>query len=325
MDKVGAKAGRVRSAAAEFARRQARRLFEEFAEIVVVGDPDAVGDVLDAEVGLFEQFLRLLHPPRRDVLHDAHAEVLLRDLIELRARQQEPPAEDIARKIPREVVGDEFVHLVGDIPGRPARHLGKLQEGGDGLEQPHGGADGRRRVLRQGADGVQQLCVVGKVFAAAPEDLGEPCLLIFLRHQVREDGVADELAYAKVEDAIRLAKETGIDFLAPALGSVHGIYKGEPKLDFHRMKQIDDALQMPLVLHGGSGIGDDLIREAIHCGISKLNINTELQLAWNQAVREFIESNENVYDPRKVIKAGEMAMKQAIDHKLQLLGSVNKA
>lgn len=140
-----------------------------------------------------------------------------------------------------------------------------------------------------------------------------------------EDGVADELAYAKVEDAIRLAKETGIDFLAPALGSVHGIYKGEPKLDFHRMKQIDDALQMPLVLHGGSGIGDDLIREAIRCGISKLNINTELQLAWNQAVREFIESNENVYDPRKVIKAGEMAMKQAIDHKLQLLGSVNKA
>ncbi len=140
-----------------------------------------------------------------------------------------------------------------------------------------------------------------------------------------EDGVADELAYAKVEDAISLAKETNIDFLAPALGSVHGIYKGEPKLDFERMKKINDALNIPLVLHGGSGIGDDLIRTAIQCGISKLNINTELQMAWNDAVRDFIESNQNVYDPRKVIKAGEMAMKKTIDHKLELLGSINKA
>lgn len=140
-----------------------------------------------------------------------------------------------------------------------------------------------------------------------------------------EDGVADELAYAKVEDAIRLAKETGIDFLAPALGSVHGIYKGEPKLDFNRMKQIDEILNIPLVLHGGSGINDELIRQAISCGISKLNINTELQMAWNSEVREFLASNETVYDPRKVIKAGEEAMKAAIDAKLTLLGSINKA
>lgn len=140
-----------------------------------------------------------------------------------------------------------------------------------------------------------------------------------------EDGVADELAYAKVEDAIRLAKETGIDFLAPALGSVHGIYKGEPKLDFNRMKQIDEILNIPLVLHGGSGINDELIRQAISCGISKLNINTELQMAWNSEVREFLASNKTVYDPRKVIKAGEEAMKAAIDAKLTLLGSINKA
>ncbi len=140
-----------------------------------------------------------------------------------------------------------------------------------------------------------------------------------------EDGVADELAYAKVEDAIRLAKETGIDSLAPALGSVHGLYKGEPKLDFNRMKQIDEVLQVPLVLHGGSGIGDDLIRQAISCGISKLNINTELQMAWNASVREYLGTNSNVYDPRKVIKAGEEAMKAAISAKLSLLGSINRA
>lgn len=140
-----------------------------------------------------------------------------------------------------------------------------------------------------------------------------------------EDGVADELAYAKVEDAITLASETNIDFLAPALGSVHGLYKGEPKLDFNRMKQIDEKLNLPLVLHGGSGIGDDLIRQAIACGISKININTELQIAWNAAVREYLNRNTSVYDPRKVIKAGEEVMKAAIGAKLALLGSIKKA
>ena len=140
-----------------------------------------------------------------------------------------------------------------------------------------------------------------------------------------EDGVADELAYAKVEDAIMLTKETGLDFLAPALGSVHGLYKGEPKLDFERMKKIDDALNIPLVLHGGSGINDELIKKAITCGISKLNINTELQIAWSNAVRNFIMNNQVVYDPRKVIKSGEEAMKEVILKKLELLGSINKA
>lgn len=140
-----------------------------------------------------------------------------------------------------------------------------------------------------------------------------------------EDGIADELAYAKVDDAIKLALETKIDFLAPALGSVHGLYKGEPKLDFNRMKQIDDALNIPLVLHGGTGIGDDLIKKAISCGISKLNINTELQIAWSKAVRNFVIENTVVYDPRKIIKAGEVAMKEAIYNKLKLLGCINKA
>ncbi len=139
-----------------------------------------------------------------------------------------------------------------------------------------------------------------------------------------EDGVADELAYATVEDATRLGLETGIDFLAPALGSVHGIYKGEPKLDFDRMKIIDEITKLPLVLHGGSGIPDEMIKKAISCGISKLNINTELQQVWCSAVREFLNENASVYDPRKVIKSGETAMKEAIKEKILLLGSNGK-
>lgn len=140
-----------------------------------------------------------------------------------------------------------------------------------------------------------------------------------------EDGVADELAYAKVEDAVRLAKETGIDSLAPALGSVHGIYKGEPKLDFQRMMEIKEKTKLPLVLHGGSGIPDELIKKSVTCGICKLNINTDLQIVWAKAVRSFLKENQLVYDPRKVIKAGEQAIKDKIDEKIHLLESNGKA
>ncbi len=140
-----------------------------------------------------------------------------------------------------------------------------------------------------------------------------------------EDGVANELAYAKVEDATKLVDETNIDFLAPALGSVHGIYKGEPKLDFERMVKIHDLTKLPLVLHGGSGIPDELIKKAISCGITKVNINTELQLAWSKAVREFLNENKEVYDPRKVIKSGEKALKEMVTEKVNLFGSNNKA
>ena len=139
-----------------------------------------------------------------------------------------------------------------------------------------------------------------------------------------EDGVADELAYAKVEDAVKLVQETGIDFLAPALGSVHGIYKGEPKLDFERMVKIHELVKLPLVLHGGSGIPDELIKKAISCGICKININTELQIAWSKGVRKFLNEDSKVYDPRKIIKSGESTMKEMIKEKVMLFGSDNK-
>lgn len=139
-----------------------------------------------------------------------------------------------------------------------------------------------------------------------------------------EDGISSELAYAKVEDAVELYKRTNIDSIAPALGSVHGIYKGEPKLDFDKMKEISDIVNIPLVLHGGSGIDDEKIRKAILSGICKVNINTELQIEWNKGVREFIAVS-NEYDPRKIIKSGEKAMKEIIKSKIELLGSNNKA
>ena len=140
-----------------------------------------------------------------------------------------------------------------------------------------------------------------------------------------EDNVSSSVAYCEVADAVELAQTTGIDFFAPALGSVHGIYKGEPKLDFDRMQEIAKLTNLPLVLHGGSGIPDGMIQKGIACGICKLNINTDLQIVWSKAVREFLQGNESVYDPRKIIKAGEQALKAEVRKKLELLGSMQKA
>lgn len=129
-----------------------------------------------------------------------------------------------------------------------------------------------------------------------------------------EDGVSATSNNAKLEDCLEIAK-TGIDSLAPALGSVHGLYKGEPNLDFETMALINDNLPIPLVLHGGTGIPDYDIKKAIECGISKININTELQIAWHNGVKEFIKENENIYDPRKVIGSGKESMMKKIEEK----------
>lgn len=140
-----------------------------------------------------------------------------------------------------------------------------------------------------------------------------------------EDGINANILYADVLECITFSNNTGIDALAPALGSVHGLYKGEPNLAFNRMEEIGIKTNLPLVLHGGTGIPDFQIKEAIKCGTTKLNINTELQIAWTSGVRKFLASDEKSYDPRKVIKSGEANMKNAIREKIELLGSKNRA
>lgn len=131
------------------------------------------------------------------------------------------------------------------------------------------------------------------------------------------------IVYADVSESVRLSQNTGIDFLAPALGSVHGLYKGEPKLNFDRMEEISKLTNLPLVLHGGSGIYDEQIKKAISCGICKINFNTELQIAWSNSLREKIKTDES-YDPRKVIKMGEDTLKECVRNKCELLGSIHR-
>ena len=127
-----------------------------------------------------------------------------------------------------------------------------------------------------------------------------------------EDNITSTETNATLEDCEILYNATQIDSLAPALGSVHGFYKGEPNLDFETMHIINEKLPIPLVLHGGTGIPADKIEKAITNGISKININTDLQVAWSKKVREKLATDSEVYDPRKIIGSGEEAIKERI-------------
>ena len=142
----------------------------------------------------------------------------------------------------------------------------------------------------------------------------------------QEDDVVAETMYADFNECVVLVKETGVDALAPALGSVHGPYHGEPKLGFDEMKAIGDALtETPLVLHGGSGIPVDQIKRAIACGTCKINVNTEFQQAWTALVREALDKNKEVYDPRKVIGPGLKGIEAVVVEKCEVFGCIGKA
>ena len=141
----------------------------------------------------------------------------------------------------------------------------------------------------------------------------------------QEDNVSGSILYADVNECESFVKETGIDCLAPALGSVHGPYKGEPKLGFTEMLEIKERTNKPLVLHGGSGIPDYQIKEAISRGTCKINVNTECQQEWTKIVRETLNNNDKVYDPRKVIGPGMEGIRNVVREKIKLFGSENKA
>ena len=140
-----------------------------------------------------------------------------------------------------------------------------------------------------------------------------------------EDGVTGGVKYADLEECKRMVSEAKIDALAAALGSVHGTYDGEPVLGFDEMEAISDATGTPLVLHGGSGIPDYQIKKAIERGHAKINVNTELQQQRTKAVREKLNSDDKVYDPRKVIAPGKEAIVKITKETMDMFGSTGKA
>ena len=142
----------------------------------------------------------------------------------------------------------------------------------------------------------------------------------------QEDDVqADGVIYADAKECEELVKQTGVDCLAPALGSVHGPYKGEPNLGFKEMEEISNGTGVPLVLHGGTGIPTKDIQKSISLGTAKINVNTENQIASAKCVREVLAANPNMYDPRKYLGPARDVIKETVIGKIREFGSAGKA
>ena len=126
-------------------------------------------------------------------------------------------------------------------------------------------------------------------------------------------------------EAKRFVEETGVDYLAIAVGTAHGVYKGEPKLDYDRIKAIRELVDIPLVLHGSSGVPAESLKKAISLGISKINIDTDIRAAFAGAVKEFVVNHPDEIDPRKILGPATKAMKEVIMEKMEIFSSVGRA
>lgn len=133
-----------------------------------------------------------------------------------------------------------------------------------------------------------------------------------------EDGMVGGVRYADPAECERLVIETHLDALAPALGSVHGEYIGDPNLQFETMELIYNVLNIPLVLHGASGLSIEDIHRAINFGHAKINFNTELNKSWAKELRKVLNDGRETYDPKEILTASKAGMESEIRSKLNI-------
>lgn len=132
-------------------------------------------------------------------------------------------------------------------------------------------------------------------------------------------------AHTNPQEAKEFVERTGVSSLAVAIGTAHGIYKGEPKIDLDRLSEIREVVSVPLVLHGGSGIPDETIKESIRRGIAKVNYATELRIAFSNGVKKVLAENPDVIDPKKYGAAGRDSVKEFVKGRMEVCGSINRA
>ena len=176
--------------------------------------------------------------------------------------------------------------------------------------------DGSAKAYGQNIEETKEIVKIAHAFGASVE--GE------IGH-VGEAAQGDESLenmYTTIAEAKEYLENTGVDALAVAIGSAHGVYKKKPKLNVERLKEIADAVSVPLVLHGGSGLSDDDFKNTIRNGIAKVNIFTDLCLAGERAMKDGAEKKLGYLETRNLKVE---YIKEAVKHKMALFGSVNKA
>ena len=131
--------------------------------------------------------------------------------------------------------------------------------------------------------------------------------------------------YTVPSEAVEFVEKTGIDSLAVAIGTAHGVYKGTPKLDVERLSEIREVVSIPLVLHGTSGVPDEAVKECIRRGICKVNYATDLRIAFSNGVKEYLAANPDAFDPKKYNAVGREKVKEYVMSKMLVCGSNGRA
>ena len=126
--------------------------------------------------------------------------------------------------------------------------------------------------------------------------------------------------YTDPEEAREFVERTGVTSLAVAIGTAHGVYKGEPRLDVERLKEIRKLVSVPLVLHGASGLSDESVKSCIREGICKVNFATELRIAYSDGVKAFLTENPDAFDPKAYGKAGRERVKALVMDRIAVCG-----
>lgn len=139
-----------------------------------------------------------------------------------------------------------------------------------------------------------------------------------------DDLEAESDAYTDPEQARIFVEQTGVDSLAIAIGTAHGVYQGEPKLDVGRLREIREVVTIPLVLHGASGLSDDSVKECIRAGICKVNFATELRIAYSNGVKETLEDIPETFDPKIYGKNGRERVKNLVKDRMMTCGCQGK-
>ena len=144
-------------------------------------------------------------------------------------------------------------------------------------------------------------------------------------------GVEDDINVEENEDllanpdkAVQYARETGVDAFAPAIGTAHGLYKGEPKLDFERLDEIAQRVEAPIVIHGGTGLSEETFKKLISYGGAKINISTQIKIAYFEGFKSYMDADGKI-DPIALIKHIRKAEKEVVKGFMKLFGSSNKA
>ena len=187
---------------------------------------------------------------------------------------------------------------------------------------------GYTSIMIDGSHGsFEENIAVSKAVADACTPSGIPVEAELGKVGGKEDDLdgGDDNPYTDPDQAVEFVKRTGITSLAVAIGTAHGVYKGEPKLDLDRVSEIREVVDIPLVLHGTSCVPDETVTECVNRGICKVNYATDLRIAFTKGVSEVFSENPDVIDPKKYNACGKERVKEYVMSKMKVCKSVGKA